>query len=78
MSSTQPPLPPPASSPELYTPYEIRLRFSVDKALPPSRNALHGAVEAIRGLIVMASSLEQAEAHADRIRLALEQKADGR
>jgi hypothetical protein len=78
MSPMEPPLPPPASSPESYTPYEIRLRFSVDNALPPSRNALHGAVDAVRGLIVMGSSLEQAEAHADRIRLALEQKADGR
>ena len=60
------------------TPYEIRLRFTVDNALPPSRNALHGAVESVRGVTVMASSLEQAEAHADQIRLALEQKADGR
>ena len=78
MSPIEPPLPPPASSPESYRPYEIRLRFSVDKALPPSRNALHGTLEAVRGLIVMASSVEQAEAHADGIRLALEQKADGR
>jgi len=76
--SSHRPLPPPASPPESYTPYEIRLRFTVDNALPPSRNALHGAIEAIRAVTVMASSLEQAEAHADQVRLALEQKADSR
>lgn len=69
---------PPARSPESYTPYEIRLRFTVDNAVPPARNALHGAVEAVREVTVMASSLEQAEAHADQIRLALAQKADSR
>ena len=78
MSHIQPPLPPPASSPESYTPYEVRLRFTVDNALPPARNALHGAIEAVRRVTVMASSLEQAEAQADQIRLALEQKADRR
>jgi len=67
-----------AIPPERYAKYEVGLRFSVDNAVAPPRNALHGALEAVRSVTVMASSIEQAEAHVDQIRLALEQNADGR
>jgi hypothetical protein len=56
--------------------YEVLLRFSVDKAKPPDRNALHGSLEAVRSVTVMASSSEQAEAYVDQIRMALEHEAD--
>lgn len=56
--------------------YEVLLRFSVDKAKPPDRNALHGSLDAVRSVTVMASSSEQAEAYVDQIRMALEHEAD--
>jgi hypothetical protein len=56
--------------------YEIGLRFTVDNRLGPPRKALHGALETVRGVVVQASSLEEAEAQVDQIRLALEHEAD--
>jgi hypothetical protein len=58
--------------------YDVGLRFTVDDALPPGRNVLHTALEAVRGVIVEASSAEEAEAHVDQIRVALECAADQR
>jgi hypothetical protein len=71
------PRPPGTNPPERYARYDVALRFSVDSAVPPPRNAVHGALEAVRTVTVMASSIEQAEAHVDQIRRALEQNADG-
>ena len=76
MSHLGPRLPSRAIPPESYSLYEVALRFSVDNALPPSRNAVHGALEAMTAVTVMASSIEQAEAHTDQIRLALQRQAD--
>jgi hypothetical protein len=64
------------SGPLRLSTYEVGVQFSVDNEKPPGRNALHGALEAVRSISVEASSAEQAEAHADLIRIALEHHAD--
>lgn len=56
--------------------YEIGLRFTVDNCLRPPRKALHGALETVRAVVVEASSVEEAEAQVDQIRVALEHEAD--
>lgn len=56
--------------------YEVGLRFTVDGRLGPPRKALHGALEAVRAVVVQASSVEEAEAQVDQIRVALEHQAD--
>ena len=56
--------------------YEIGLRFTVDNGLPPPRKALHGALETVRAVVVQASSVEDAEAQVDQIRVALQHEAD--
>ena len=56
--------------------YEVGLRFTVDNRLWPPRTALHGALETVRAVVVEASSLEEAEAQVDQIRVALEHEAD--
>lgn len=76
-SYLEPPRPSGTIPPERYARYDVGLRFTVDNAVPPPRNAVHGALEAVRTVTVMASSIEQAEAHVDQIRLALEQNAEG-
>lgn len=58
--------------------YDVGLRFTVDNARPPQRTALHSALEAVRGVTVEASSVEEAEAQVDQIRVALERAADQR
>jgi hypothetical protein len=56
--------------------YEVGLRFTVDDGLPPRRSALHVALEKVRAVIVEVSSIEEAEAQVDQIRVALEYAAD--
>lgn len=56
--------------------FDIGLRFTVDDALPPRRRALHTALEKVRSVSVAASSLEDAEAQVDQLRVALEYSAD--
>lgn len=56
--------------------YDVGLRFTVDDAVPPRRHALHAALEKVRSVTVAASSLEEAEAQVDQIRVALEYTAD--
>lgn len=56
--------------------YEVGLRFRVDDSLPPRRRAIHRALETVRAVTVEASSLEEAEAQVDQVRLALEYSAD--
>lgn len=56
--------------------YEVGLRFTVDDSIPPRRHALHGALEKVRAVTVEASSLEEAEAQVDQVRVALEYAAD--
>lgn len=56
--------------------YEVGLRFTVDDRLSPRRKALHGALEKVRAVVVEASSVEEAEAQVDQIRVALEHEAD--
>ena len=56
--------------------YEVGLRFTVDDRLRPPRKALHGALETVRAVVVEASSVEEAEAQVDQIRVALEHEAD--
>jgi hypothetical protein len=56
--------------------YEIGLYFEVDDNVPPSRKALHGALEHVRGIVVVARSIEEAESYADQVRVALIAQAD--
>jgi hypothetical protein len=77
MSYLERPRPVGSNPPERYARYDVGLRFSVDNAVAPPRSAVHGALEAVRSVTVMASSIEQAEAHVDQLRLALEQNANG-
>ena len=58
--------------------YDVGLRFTVDGTCPPQRSALHTALETVRGVSVEASSVEEAEAQVDQIRVALERTADQR
>ena len=58
--------------------YDVQLRFSVDATHAPPRKALHGALETLRAVVVEASSIEEAEAQVDQIRVALEAQADDR
>jgi hypothetical protein len=55
--------------------YEIGLNFMVEARRPASRKPLHRALGSIRGIVVDASSFEEAEAHVDQIRMALEEAA---
>jgi hypothetical protein len=56
--------------------YDVGLRFTVEDAVPPGRNALHAALLTVRAVTVVASSVEEAEAQVDQIRVALECTAD--
>ncbi|HTT29877.1 MAG TPA: hypothetical protein VMG37_15790 [Solirubrobacteraceae bacterium] len=58
--------------------FDVGLRFTVDDALPPARNALHAALQSVHAVTVVASSAEEAEAQVDQIRVALERAADQR
>jgi hypothetical protein len=55
--------------------YEISLNFRVDARRPISRKPLHRALGTVRAVVVDASSFEEAEAHVDQIRIALEEAA---
>lgn len=58
--------------------YAVGLRFTVNDGVPPRRTALHTALQTVRAVTVEASTVEEAEAQVDQIRIALEGTADQR
>ncbi|HYQ96749.1 MAG TPA: hypothetical protein VEO92_00155 [Candidatus Nitrosocosmicus sp.] len=56
--------------------YSIGINFEVDNTMPPPRNVIHEALEAVRGIDVEAPTSEVAEHYVDVLMRALMQVAD--